>query len=780
MSKLSQSISFTVSSPLYYSLNYTLALNGSSDSNLTVRYESDNSSLADIINGNILRVLNVGTVNITAYQDGDATYDPATPVVQQIQISKGTPTFDAWATINKTYGDTSFNLTAPTSQANYTSDGAITYTGYNNSFATVTSGGSVSIVGAGSLTIRATQAETSLWNSAYVETTLDIAKASQTITFAVISNLYYRLNYTYTTTPTATSGLTVTLSSNDPDVVGVNGFNLNILSVSVNPVSITASQAGDANYLPATNVVHTFSVLKGTPTFNSWATINKTYGDTSFNIPAPTSPADYTSNGAISYTGNNNSFATVTSGGSVTIVGAGSLTVRATRAETSLWNSAYVETTLQIAKASQTINFGLLPNQTYSPNGVTVNLSATVTVGNTTTPITFISSNLNVGTIVGTVLTLIGAGPTDITARATGNDNYLQTDFARRQTVNKASQTITFNALDPITYAPSTTINFTATASSGLPISYSTNNDVLNINGSSALVNKAGEVSVYADQYGNSNYLTATGIQRTLTVNKANQTITFNALASLPYLTSGTSTLSATSSSNLTVDFDSANTSVATVSGTTLTIKGVGSTTITASQAGNINYNAATNVLQTQTITQVADPICFNEGTLILCLNKNFKEEHIPVNDLRRGDLVKTYKHGYRKIELVGKCHMINDPNKYSSCMYKMVRNDFNGLIDDLIVTGGHSILVNSIDQCKEENEKLLGGTIKIDDKYLLIAAASPDFVKLENTNQYTYYHFILENNGNDDERFGVWSNGILSETPSKKQFLQNKNLIIF
>jgi hypothetical protein len=272
----------------------------------------------------------------------------------------------------------------------------------------------------------------------------------------------------------------------------------------------------------------------------------------------------------------------------------------------------------------------------------------------------------------------------------------------------------------------------------------------------------------------------ATGVQRTLTINKANQTITFNALASLPYSTLGTSTLSATSSSNLTVAFSSNNSNVATVSGTTLTIRGVGSTAITASQAGNVNYNAATNVLQTQTITKLADPICFNEGTMILCLNKNFQEEYVPVNDLRRGDIVKTYKHGFRKIELVGKCHMVNNPNKHSCCMYKMVRNDHNGLIDDLTVTGGHSILVNNIDQYKEENERLLGGTHKIDDKYLLVAAACPDFVKLENTDNYTYYHFILENNGNDEERFGVWSNGILSETPSKKQFLQNNNLIIF
>jgi hypothetical protein len=28
-----------------------------------------------------------------------------------------------------------------------------------------------------------------------------------------------------------------------------------------------------------------------------------------------------------------------------------------------------------------------------------------------------------------------------------------------------------------------------------------------------------------------------------------------------------------------------------------------------------------------------------------------------------------------------------------------------------------------------------------------------------------------LENNGDDEERFGIWANGVLTETPSKKIF---------
>ena len=84
----------------------------------------------------------------------------------------------------------------------------------------------------------------------------------------------------------------------------------------------------------------------------------------------------------------------------------------------------------------------------------------------------------------------------------------------------------------------------------------------------------------------------------------------------------------------------------------------------------NSNYSPPDrSVYVTQSIS---DPTCFNEGTKILCLNKKFEEEYIPIENLRKGDLVKSYKHGYRKIELIGKNPMINNPEKFNECMYKM------------------------------------------------------------------------------------------------------------
>lgn len=195
---------------------------------------------------------------------------------------------------------------------------------------------------------------------------------------------------------------------------------------------------------------------------------------------------------------------------------------------------------------------------------------------------------------------------------------------------------------------------------------------------------------------------------------------------------------------------------------------------------GFYTYNASWQLLGNQQIDQVilpiSDPSCFNEGTKILCLNKNFEEEYVPVENLRKGDLVKSYKYGYRKIDLIGKNIMVNNPTKWNECMYKIEKTKENGLIEDLIITGGHAILVDDLGDYKEINDMYFGGkTQMIDDKYLLLSSVSKDFIKMENINIYTYYHLTLENNGDDNERFGVWANGILTETPSKKYFINHK-----
>ena len=89
---------------------------------------------------------------------------------------------------------------------------------------------------------------------------------------------------------------------------------------------------------------------------------------------------------------------------------------------------------------------------------------------------------------------------------------------------------------------------------------------------------------------------------------KQNQTLTFPAIATVTYATNAPKiTLSATSSSGLTnVTYTSANGSVATIVSNTMTVTGAGSSTITASQAGNALWNpvSASHTFVVNPITQ--------------------------------------------------------------------------------------------------------------------------------------------------------------------------------
>ena len=175
-------------------------------------------------------------------------------------------------------------------------------------------------------------------------------------------------------------------------------------------------------------------------------------------------------------------------------------------------------------------------------------------------------------------------------------------------------------------------------------------------------------------------------------------------------------------------------------------------------------------------ITYYSEASCFNEDTKILSLNKDGEEENIPIQNLRKGDLVKSYLHGYRKIDLIGKGKMVNNIDVWYKSMYILEKKNHNGLIEDLIVTGGHSILVDQLTDQEQQTYKQMnvfdnGEPIKIDGKFLLLAAFCSSFKQITEQKIFTFYHLCLESNSNDNERFGIDANGILTETVSKNQF---------
>jgi MBG domain len=191
----------------------------------------------------------------------------------------------------------------------------------------------------------------------------------------------------------------------------------------------------------------------------------------------------------------------------------------------------------------------------------------------------------------------LNAGQQSISVTFTPTDttNYNNASKTVPITVLKANQAITFNALSNKTFGD-TFFNASAASSSGLPVSLSIVSGPATLSGNTITVTGTGTVVVRATQAGNHNYNAAPVVDRSFVVSKANQSISFGPLVSKTF-GNAPFAVSATSSSGLPVSLQIVS-GPATISGNTVTINGVGTVTVRATQAGNTNYNAATLVDQ--------------------------------------------------------------------------------------------------------------------------------------------------------------------------------------
>ncbi len=243
------------------------------------------------------------------------------------------------------------------------------------------------------------------------------------------------------------------------------------------------------------------------------------------------------------------------------------------------------------SKTDQTISFAALANKVYGDADFAVGASA--------------SSGLAVSfaaggscTVSGSTVHLTGVGSCTVTALQSGDsNNNAAPDVSQSFTIAKASQTITFGPLAGKKFGDAD-FAVSATASSGLAVSLAVSGNCA-LSGTTVHITGAGSCVVTASQAGDATYKAAADVQQTVTIAKASQTIAFGALQNKMYGAANFG-VSATASSGLVVSFSASGR--CTVSGSTVHITGIGSCTLTASQPGNANYAAATNVLRRFTI----------------------------------------------------------------------------------------------------------------------------------------------------------------------------------
>jgi hypothetical protein len=178
------------------------------------------------------------------------------------------------------------------------------------------------------------------------------------------------------------------------------------------------------------------------------------------------------------------------------------------------------------------------------------------------------------------------------------------------------------------------------------------------------------------------------------------------------------------------------------------------------------------------TDTPVAYVICFKENSKILCFVDGVEKE-ILVQDIRSGVLVKTSLNGYVPVHMIGTSKLFNPGNseRFTDRLYLCKKEMYPELNEDLIITGGHSILVDELKE--DQKEKTINKFKEIyitDDKYRLVAEFDDRAVPYEIEGEFNIYHFALENE-NYYYNYGIYANGLLVETCSKRYLKELSNM---
>ncbi|MFZ3219640.1 MAG: autotransporter domain-containing protein [Rhodoferax sp.] len=414
--------------------------------------------------------------------------------------------------------------TTPTLSATATASSGLTptFTSTTTGVCTITSGGVLTFVTAGSCTINADQVGNAAFSAATtVPQTFTVAALvpgapSSPIGTAGDTQVSVAFTAPSSNGGSAVTGYTVTASPGGATAAGATS-----------PLVVTGLTNG-ASYtftVTATNSAGTGSASTASASVTPKAPQTITFtnpGAQNFGT-TPTLTATSTSALTPTFSSTTTGVCTITSGGTLTFVTAGSCTINADQAG----NTAYLAATT--VAQTFTVN-AIAPSAPSSPVGtagdgqVSVAFTAPLSSGGTTITNYTVTASPGGATGSGAASPLVVTGLTNGTAytftvTATNSAGTGPASIASVAVTPKAAQTITFNPPGGQNFG--TTPTLTATASSGLtPTFTSITTGVCTITSGGALTFvTAGTCTINADQAGNGAYLPATTVGRTFNVN---------------------------------------------------------------------------------------------------------------------------------------------------------------------------------------------------------------------------------------------------------------------
>ena len=172
-----------------------------------------------------------------------------------------------------------------------------------------------------------------------------------------------------------------------------------------------------------------------------------------------------------------------------------------------------------------------------------------------------------------------------------------------KNTLPHIEQSISFDSLASVTLGDTAALVLNATASSNLPVSYTVSDSAIaTILNGVVTVKRAGTVMITASQSGDSAYLPAASVTRTLTINRIAQSISFDSIPAVLLGDTAAIVLNAAATSGLPVSYTTSDSTIATIVNGVVKVYRDGIVTITASQSGDSAYLPAASVARTLVI----------------------------------------------------------------------------------------------------------------------------------------------------------------------------------
>ena len=159
---------------------------------------------------------------------------------------------------------------------------------------------------------------------------------------------------------------------------------------------------------------------------------------------------------------------------------------------------------------------------------------------------------------------------------------------------------------------------------------------------------------------------------------------------------------------------------------------------------------------------------CFAKGTRILC-----EDGYRLVESLRKGTMVKTLKHGYKPITMIGTSTIRNPAHteRIRERLYRYPKHE-------LLLTGGHAVLVDSVNG--EQMARIMSsykGLYSTEGQGRLLSRDDDNAEPYAIAGTYEVYNFVLEG-PHENTNYGVYANGLLVESSFRSWVERTMRLI--